>query len=330
MSSQIKINAGDAEKQNDTFLVNPDEIVVSEVNRGRWTPPTEEQIRDRAVSMIEITQLQPVECRRVEWKETDEAKPQKNVLELVLGFTRWSAACLIRQGFTHKGQSYHNPEFKLLVRVVDSEPKDAFVRNIHENVQRNATSPIDDAYNQQRLRNEYGLKDAEIARVYGYKAQTTVGRLKKLLDLSDKEKKLVHEGKLSVQAAIDLLGLTQEEREKVLEEARKGKDGEKINGRAVTAKVREKALEEAEKPAVEANGTSSDAGQEAVIPRKPNEERVRTARPLTIKEVRDFAASLKNDESETLKKFGENLLGFVTGVKSEKAMRNAIAKLTTG
>jgi ParB-like chromosome segregation protein Spo0J len=94
--------------------------------------------------------------------------------------------------------------------------EEAFRRNIVENRERKETTPIDDAYNQRRLRDDFGWTDTKIAEFYGLTA-SYVGLLKKLLSLPTQTQKLVHVRQLSVKAAVALTELTPEEQQKAME-----------------------------------------------------------------------------------------------------------------
>jgi ParB-like chromosome segregation protein Spo0J len=84
---------------------------------------------------------------------------------------------------------------------VECDDETAFQRNIVENAQRNATSPVDDALNQERLRVEQGMSDAAITRLYGYAHQASVTRLKKILALPETYRKYISDEQMTLHAA---------------------------------------------------------------------------------------------------------------------------------
>lgn len=213
-------------KRSDMYSVDPAQLVVVPEDRGRYIAPTEEDVHKLAVSIYKNGQRQPVQCRRVE----------NDGLRLILGFTRFDAITAIRKGFEYQGVKYHDPEFLLKITVdggVNAEM--AFVYNVVENAHRNATSPIDDAHNQQRLRDAYSYDDEAIASLYECSV-AQVQRLQKLLRLSAGHQKMVHFGELSVLGALDLLGVPEEKRDEVVEQV---KAEGKVSGATVRAKVRE-------------------------------------------------------------------------------------------
>lgn len=222
----IKINVGD-HKRGDLFFVDPFKVIVNDKNRGRHIAPTQEKIVETALSMMQYGQRVPVECRRV----------ADSKIELTMGFTRTEAARIIRKGFTDADGNPHKDEtFSLKVLVSDTNEEEAFVRNVIENAHRNATTEIDDAHNQARLRDKNGMTNAEIAKLYQC-APAAVTKLQRLLTLPNAIQAKIHEGKLPVTAAIDLLDLPEAKREKALEKCEK-EDG-KIDGSALRKEARE-------------------------------------------------------------------------------------------
>jgi ParB-like chromosome segregation protein Spo0J len=138
----LTLNAG-TPKRKDLWWIDPIKIIVTEEDRGRSQPPTEDQVVELAMSIHDYGQQQPATCRRVD----------KDRVKLVAGFTRCAAARLIRDGFTGTDNvQRHKPDFMLQCVLVDCNPAESFRRNVIENAHRGETSPIDDAFNQRRLR----------------------------------------------------------------------------------------------------------------------------------------------------------------------------------
>ncbi len=148
-------------------------------------------------------QLEPVQVRKISGTE---GKP----LQLVLGYRRYWA-CVAYNA------KHPDAPMKLKCIVVTINDEEAFRRNIVENRVRKACSPIDDAYNQDRLRTGFGWIDARIAEFYEI-TPAYVSQLKKLLTLPTKTQQLVHGKKLSFEAAILMADLPADEQEKVLTE----------------------------------------------------------------------------------------------------------------
>jgi ParB family chromosome partitioning protein len=214
-----RINAGDVGR-GDVFFIDPREIIVDEKLNGRWTPHDAEVVEDMARSFEAEGQLQPVQVRKV----------ADNRVQLVLGYRRHRAAVL------HK-QRHPDSPMKLKCVVVTVNDEEAFRRNIVENKQRAETTPIDDAFNQRRLREEFGWTDARIAEFYNL-TPPYVGLLKKLLMLPTAAQLHVHKRELSVQAAAALADLPAEEQKQALASQQ---PGESLS-RSVVKQVREKKI----------------------------------------------------------------------------------------
>jgi len=307
----VKINAGDV-KRSDIYSVDPYKVVVKEELRGRKIPPTAEAIMLLAVSMLARTQIQPVSCRRLDDKR----------LLLTAGFTRCAAARIIREGFDFQGEHHHDPDFMLKVVLAECNDEEALKRNIVENCHRNETSPIDDAHNQNKLRERYGMSDADITRLYEYGNPNKVGQLKKLLSLSDEEQTLVHNGDLSVSAALKLLPLDADKRAEVVANATK--DTGKVDGSSITAQVRDHHLNDD-------NSDTSDDGMDDVFGTQASDDTdTEPAKKITrsMREVKNYLNERAEDEEmEVYHDVLNALLGFIAGTKTERQMDNAFKRL---
>ena len=115
----LKIDGGkEGVKRGDLYYVDPFAVIVREELRGRHTPPTDQDVVMRAMSMAEHGQLQPVEARRSDG----------NKLLLTMGFTRCAAARLIRDGFTGPdGKKHQDKEFRLQVKITDCNDETALM-----------------------------------------------------------------------------------------------------------------------------------------------------------------------------------------------------------
>jgi ParB-like chromosome segregation protein Spo0J len=312
----LKLNAGQDVKRGDFFFVDPFQVIVKEELRGRHKPPTDEQIIQMAESMLEFGQRQPVECRKVEG----------NKLLLNLGFTRTAAARLIRTGFTGTDGKYkQDAKFKLKVVVTDANDEQAFKNNVVENAHRNQTSPIDDAFNQARLRDKYGMSDAEIGRLYRYKDQNKVGRLRRLLSLPSEIQDLVHEDRLPVQAALDILDIPDDKkREEMFSQIIADANGSteaggkknKIVGSKVRALVRENILNDETRDESEIGG--GDEGESNGLKWKAR----------SMREVRKFFEEyVISHDNKNVQQFGKDFLAFLQGRRKDKRMLESIETL---
>jgi ParB-like chromosome segregation protein Spo0J len=104
---------------------------------------------------------------------------------------------------------------KLKCVVVSVNDEEAFRHNLTENKNRKSTSPVDDAHNQRRLRDNFGWSDTKIAEFY-QKSPSYITLLKKLLLLPTETQAKVHRGELALNAAALLVELTPEEQTEVL------------------------------------------------------------------------------------------------------------------
>jgi len=322
----MAINAGDDAVRKEFYYVNPYEIVVQEELRGRAFPPTIAQIMAMAISLYQHGQRQPVECRRL----------PNNKLQLVLGFTRTSAARMLREGFTdEEGTHWHDPDMKLKTTVSQTNEQEAFIHNIVENLHRNDLSPIDDARNQERLRDRNGFTDVAIAKLYGYKNSVKVGRLKKLLLLTMEEQLLVHERKLSVENAIDLL---------LIEDAQKRAEiianALKENGKVDRTEVQDAIRDQIFGDRVIADPDAEHIIEESNSEGKPSKKPTNVSKPKTGKSSANKAPALgvagirkfwfklqQTHENEKVKKFSDVFIDWISSRKSDKAMRKALEDL---
>jgi ParB-like chromosome segregation protein Spo0J len=313
------INAGSDVKRGDLFWVDPSEIIVREELRGRAAPPSEEKIIAMAESILRETQLQPVKCRRNADKR----------LVLTAGFTRCAAARLIRDGFTGSDEEFHKqPEFRLQVCISDMPDDQAKLANIAENALRNDTNPIDDAINQEWIRQTLGLSNAEIGRrYYRDKAGVKVGKCARLLTLDKDAQDLVASGDLSVDAALSMLDLPESQRNEIV--ALAAKKEQKVTGADVKRQVREHHLRDQH----DAEPTDDGKEPQAMAPSGKSPKL-----PLSIKEVRSFFETLTTADDSVeeaawipaVQKFAKDVQSWLAGKKSDKSMCKAIGKLLAG
>lgn len=172
-------------KRGSEYLFPPEDIAIPAEMNGRHDLPDIEQL---IKSIEKYGQLQPVVIRN-----------DGGIPTLVAGFSRWRAICEINR--TRPAGE------KMPVRCVPvrCDENQGLLRNIHENRKRNPTTPLDDAYNMQKLE-QMGKSIAEIAEEYGESAQWVSGRLS-LLSLAPEAKQALSSGKMKVTAAIAIAKL---------------------------------------------------------------------------------------------------------------------------
>lgn len=343
--------AGADMKRTDLFLVNPFEVEVQEALRGRISPPTEEVLIELAESIFDYGQRQSVECRRI----------AGNRLQLTMGYTRMAAIRLIRDGFVgNDGVERHDPNFKIKTTVADANDEEALTRNVIENRHRNATTPIDDAVNQNILRDRYGKSDDEIAKLFHVSIQT-VERTALLLRLEARERDLVHQGLMTVTAALDLLELPAEKRAEVIEAATaetgkvqgakvrsqvrdhhlnddKGGNRDPNNAGPKPATVRKKAGDGVAKEGIEvpADGVEREAtlGEEGAPAAKPAKKggaapaaAVARLKPLTVKEIKDYLNTEGIQDTGGRAKLCRLLKKWVEGARTNEEMSITLQKV---
>lgn len=334
----------------DGLRLNPCDVVIIGDCRGRKFPPTDIEIMGMALDLYENGQLQAIEAR----KTTVEGA--KNTPVVTFGFTRTNAGRLLVEGFKvpeelggrfahpatgeliKDGEHVQQKEFKLLTRIIDCNEENAFRRNIHENQVRNETTDIDDAYNQQLLRDRFGKTDAQIARIYNYKAQNRVSRLKNLLQLEDGIQVLVHNGEMGTQAALDLIDVDPKERAALIKKATKGG---KVNGTALRGLVRDATLSDADTgDDLDLGGAAADLvgednkdgdGKDGKVPTKKGNRAARGkgGKTRTMAELRKYldnrngGDSAEYDVPEYTAAYNKKLRAFADGKITDTQMDNA-------
>ena len=271
----MKLNAGDVVRQ-DEFLIDPKEILVDDALNGRWQPHDQQAVEQMVKSFEDEGQLQAVQVRRI----------HDNKVQLVLGYRRYNAARLYNE-------RHPDSPMKLKCKVVIVNDEEAFRRNIVENRERAECSPVDDAHNQRRLREGFGWTDAKIADFY-HVTPPYVGVLKKLLALPSDVQNLVHERRLSVQAATGLADLPAQEQKEVLATSQ----AEGLTSQNVVKQVRDKKI---------------DKGK---------------GQSRSLAEVREFFEGLTGPGEPTpLREFAEDFLKFVQGKIKDETMDKRLRKL---
>jgi ParB/RepB/Spo0J family partition protein len=162
------------------YLFLPEQLEIHPEMNGRRELPDVRWIID---SILKHGQLQPITIRRTGGKPV-----------LVAGFSRWRAISEInKQKLTQK---------PLAVRCSYTalNEKQAFLANIEENRVRNATTPMDDAYNIQRLINVYQMSEQDVADSYRASASWVKGRLS-LIEATPEVEQAIRKGTIKGPAA---------------------------------------------------------------------------------------------------------------------------------
>ena len=360
-----KIEAGtEPVKRQEFFTCDPNGVVLDPSLNGRYKPISEEAVVEMAESLLVHGQRTPIECRKI---------AGGNTIIVTYGYTRLLAARLLRAGFTStlegpfKGEFKQDAEFVIKVMMSAVNEKDAFIHNIVENAHRNGTSDIDDAHNQNRLRDTYGYNDVEIGALYRYKTSVKVGRLKKLLALPESIQDLVHVGKMTTQAALDLLEVPADRWTEVVEDATD--EAGKVSSAVIRSAARDSqlagqddtevgsALADEELPfdaveggsevgtveaGIDSNNTDGSEGTELPLngatvetaetgkpPRKPAPQAgITNAKGRSMKEFKAWLESQDGPgSSPDCRKYVEVTLEWPAGKKTDKQLQNAFNKL---
>ncbi len=281
------------------FVIDPNEIMMDNSLRGRCKPCDEEFIMSLAISMLKEEQQQPVICRQA-----------KSGFQLVAGYNRTAAAQLIRKGFIDplSKELVKDARFMLKMSLTTVSEAESFKINIVENAMRRQTSPIDDALNQDHLRTKYNMTDAQIQRLYHYQDANKVGRLHRLLSLPKKAQDFIHDGKLPVSAALDILDMEANSQKEMLQSVYSDIDNnKKVVGSNVRKMVREKVLE---------------SNQE-----KPQD--TQKFKHLSMKEVREFFTELCEHEDTQLSDLGKSAIAWLSGKQSKNQFTQSLQQTIT-
>lgn len=155
---------------------------VSEISPGRYQPRrefNEEALRELADSIKAHGVMQPIVVRRVD-----------GGYEIIAGERRWRASKIAEV-----------TTIPAIIRDIDD--KKALAVALVENVQREDLSPMEEALALQRLKDEFKLKNKEVAEIVG-KPANDVNKLLTLLKLEDAVAALYERGCRSVEVLLEL------------------------------------------------------------------------------------------------------------------------------
>lgn len=181
--------------KGDMFTFDPKDIVVKANLNGRAELPDIEWLIEDMMSGK--GQIEPIIIRK------EDGKPV-----LVAGFTRWRAICEINKRKLVPGG--------MKIRCIYSQCSelDGFLMNISENLVRNKTTDLDDAYNVQRL-DKWLVAHDKIASIYR-KPESWVKKCLKIASCEPEVLKAVREGRIKLNAVAAIAKLSSDQqREKV-------------------------------------------------------------------------------------------------------------------
>lgn len=164
----------------------PEDIDLLPELNGRHDLPNIEWLIQ---SIMTVGQLQPVPIRKTGGRPV-----------LTAGYSRWRAISEI-----NKRKMTPEP-LRLICTFKTHTDKQAFIATIHENIVRNATTPMDDAYNIQKLVNVFQMPMEEIADTYRSSAAWVKDRLS-LLEVAPEVEEAIREGRVKPTAAVAIAKL---------------------------------------------------------------------------------------------------------------------------
>lgn len=276
----VKFVGSESAKRKEFILISDLSTIHVDYNlRGRKFQPSREDIRSRADNIRQYGQLEPAGARKLE----------DGRLSLIFGYTRYEAIKLLQE---------EGEDVSLAIQILSNlSDVEAFERTVVENAHSNKTSHVDDAYNQQKLR-DLGKNEKEIASLYGCTV-SRLSQLKKILDLPENLQELVHIGRMPMHAALNLLEseLTPDQQEAVIALASNSEG--KVSGESVKKVIREHNAEKGKKT------------------------------PRSARELRQFWQEIheSDKEDESVREFAFKILSFSQGIITPKQMLNAVHKL---
>ena len=168
----------------------------------------EAELEDLTQSIREKGIIQPILARSI--------PGVADAYEIIAGERRWRAA---------QRAGLHD----VPILAVEADDKQALELAIIENVQRADLNPLEEALGYERLENEFGYSQGELAKVIG-KSRSHVANTLRLLKLPEKTKRLVAEGALTAGHARALLTMAEADAiaEKIVEQGLSVRDVEKL------------------------------------------------------------------------------------------------------
>lgn len=191
MSEEVKVTASELKK---LLFLNPEDLEANESTNGRYAYHSDDDIDDLVLSFEQLGQEQPVQVKKI----------GDGKYSLVAGFRRWRAALKFNTLFPESTMQLKC----ILVPTMDDQS--VFLRNLAENIERKNLTPVDNAFNHQRLRKEFGWKDAKIAEFYRV-TQAYVCQLKKILGCHAEVLTKLHNGEITLATTLGLADLRPKE-----------------------------------------------------------------------------------------------------------------------
>lgn len=169
-----RVSLGEDSSRHDGELRD---IPVDLIQRGRYQPRRDmdpEALKELADSIRQQGVMQPVVVRPI----------GEGRYELIAGERRWRATQLA--------------ELDRIPAIIRDVPDEAAIAMaLIENIQRENLNPIEEAFALQRLQDEFGLTQAQVAEAVG-KSRTTITNLLRLIQLSEDVRVMLEHGDLEM------------------------------------------------------------------------------------------------------------------------------------
>ena len=170
------------------------EVPVDLIQRGRFQPRRDMDpaaLQELADSIRQQGVMQPVVVRPI----------AEGRFELIAGERRWRATQMA--------------ELDRIPAIIRDVPDDAAIAMaLIENIQRENLNPIEEAFALQRLQDEFGLTQAQVAEAVG-KSRTTITNLLRLISLSEDVRVMLEHGDLEMGHGRAMLTLQPEQQMQV-------------------------------------------------------------------------------------------------------------------
>ena len=284
-------------KRTDMFYIPVSEILVDWNENGRSTKPKADELTDLKESIRKHGQQNPVVIRKV---KEDKGKYRA---VLVSGYNRAEAVRLLNE---------EGVDVPLLCTVQNVNEYEGFLLNIEENLRRRNLSPYDIAIQIRKLKDTFGKTNEEIAEIYN-RPSRWVNEHYRLLGLDQKTLNGVHDGRITLRAALELVALPEDQRKVVAKEL----DEEPVVVKADTPEGGESIVyteDQAKKTEdlVKRKNRNGKVGRDEVVKaaRKAGLKRARGLKDL--KEVLEAVG--------TSSKVGQEILAYLAGDSDEEAL----------
>ena len=170
--SKVSLNPEDKDRDGELR-----DIPVDLIQRGRYQPRRDMDpaaLQELADSIRQQGVMQPVVVRAI----------AEGRYELIAGERRWRAAQMA--------------ELDRIPAIIRDVPDDAAIAMaLIENIQRENLNPIEEAFALQRLQDEFGLTQAQVAEAVG-KSRTTITNLLRLIGLTEDVRVMLEHGDLEM------------------------------------------------------------------------------------------------------------------------------------